>query len=812
LLSILSLSLCNAARNSITGFTALAGNIPADIKELADYFKSEYRNFNNYSIKLPKGILLVGQPGTGKTTLAKALSEEVDCPFIYKKSTDLNDHDSVQQVFEEARKEAKQNRHKKAIVFIDDFDSFKSDPTFKIDSRSNFLAILNEIDGFTSDDSVITIAATHSVDNYDTSLLRSGRFDKIIELSLPDCNQRISMIKKFSEQCKIPFDTNISLTKIGQASYNFTAADLKELVNYAHLAAKNDNAMTIKDNDFYAGILKVLQTKMLIDKDFALRIKVIKNLIANKKDEIKGFAQLSGSIPDEIKQLVQQLKNDPLYQTFKIKLPKGILLSGPPGTGKTSLVRALSEEASCEFVYISAADFIDSYVGGGAQKIRDLFREAREKAINSETKKTIIFIDEIDTIGKRTGNSLDATITELLVQMDGFEEDDSIIVIGATNHIENIDSGLLRPGRFSKIIKIGLPDCSKRTDLLKAYCQDIPMTRSVDLKKISDACNNFSPADLKELVQKACSLALTEKVKCIEEKHFIEAIKKMLQEKALKGDKDIQQQLDALDVIFKGKDSHKGFKRLAGPVEPEIQDLVKMIKGEYNYAHFGLDMPKGYLLAGPPGTGKTALVRALAEESGCEFIQTKGSEFINKYVGVGAQAVRDLFNEAKVKAEGNKFGKTIIFIDELDAIGSRSDSDSSETTRTVTELLTQMDGFYKDDSLIVIGATNRPSSLDSALTRAGRFDTLIEIPLPDLEKRKALFSFYSKNRPIDSDVNFDIFAKITDGCNAADIKNIIDKAAKDALRSNQQEIALHNFSKAFADVQIAEIQKTINYL
>jgi len=814
---LLSLStyelLAHNPTDSSKGFSALAGNIPEEIQELAAYFKGQSRTFNQYSIHLPKGIILVGQAGSGKTTIAKALSEEIDCPFIYKKSSELGESDAIQELFQKARTEAKKNRHGKAILFIDDFDVFGLTDPNQNDTRSNVLTIMNELDGFSSDNSVIVIAASHRTDNFDKSLIRSGRFDTVIEMTMPNVVQRIAMIKKFSETCKIPFDTHLNFTKVSQASYNFTPADLQQLINYAHLAAKNESAKTITETHMYAGILKTLQVKMRSDKDLTIRIKVITDLIKNNKDEVKGFARLTGAIPDEIKELVKQLKDNTAYKTFKIDLPKGILLAGPPGTGKTSLVRALSEEAGCEFVAISAAEFVDSFVGGGAQKIRDLFKEARQKAINSETKKTIIFIDELDSIGKRQGNSLDSTITELLTQMDGFVEDDSIIVVAASNHVSNIDPALLRAGRFNKIIKIGLPDSSKREAILNYYTKNIPLSVNLDLKKIAEASNNFSPADLRELVQKASSLALAQTSRQVKEEHFVQAMAKMLNEKAIKGDKDIQQQLDTLDVVFNGKESKKGFKRLAGAVEPEIEDLVKMIKGEYNYASFGLPFPKGYLLAGPPGTGKTALVRALAEESGCEFIQAKGSEFIEKYVGVGAQRVRDLFNEARTKAEGNRYGKTIIFIDELDAIGSRSSSDSSETNRTVTELLTQMDGFYKDDSIIVIGATNMPSALDPALIRAGRFDTFIEIPLPNHDKRKALFAFYCKDRPIDvSTVNFDILATATAGYNAADVKNIVDQAAKHAMKGKQQKIVQSNFNTALLAIKSAQIQRTTDYI
>lgn len=803
LITLVSVSAYAVDPVKIKGFNALAGAIPDEIIEFSGNFKE---TATSSLIDIPRGILLVGQTGSGKTSIAKALSEELQCPFFYTNASQL-DGDAIQESFQNARDSAKSSKFKRSVIFIDDFDIFA---TNKLSQAS--IALINEMDGFKTDDSVIVIAASNRSDNFDKAIIRSGRFDKVIEVSLPNPAQREVMIKRFNQGSKVPFDTRLNLTTIVALTYNFTPADLKQLVVYAQAIAQKAQSRTITERHMLEAIVKVLQVKGRIDKDLAVRVKVILSLLNQKKDEKKGFARLVGDVPDEIKALVQQIKNDALFKKFKLELPKGILLSGPPGTGKTSLVRALSEEAGCEFMAVSGAEFIDSLVGGGAQKIRDMFKEARQKAVNSESKKTIIFIDEIDSIGKRQGNPLDSTITELLTQMDGFEQDDSIMVIAASNHPENIDPALLRPGRFNKIIKIGLPDVGKRELILKFYAQGIPLAADVNLKKIAQASNNFSPADLKELIQKASQVALQENVQEVKEKHFVQALKKALTERMIKGEKDIQQQMDALDVIFGGKEIQKGFARMVGGIDPSIEDLMKMIKGEFDYAKFGLPFPKGILLAGPPGTGKTALVRALAEETGCEFIQAKGSDFIEKYVGVGAQRVRDLFNDARTKAEGNRFGKTIIFIDEIDAIGSRSDSDSSETDRTVTELLAQMDGFYKDESVIVIAATNAPELLDQALLRAGRFDTIIEVPLPNLAKRKALFAYYAKSRPIDPAVSFEGLALALEGCNAADVKNVIDKAAALAMRSGQSTITQAHFDAAVAQMKAAESKKRQTYI
>lgn len=794
------------------------GKMPLILNNLIESFKNSkpFQTVGN-------GFLLTGNPGNGKTMIANILSETIPQNlFFYVYAPDLS-RKAVKQVFEEARKAASSSPNGQAVIFVDDSHVFCDTGAKKCETRDNLLALENELDGIRRDNKVIVILATQQ-NEMPKTLTRSGRVDEQIELHSPSPEERIKLIVSFIDSMDGQIDPDLNLKILASKLFDFSIADLKILSIYSNSLAKEneEKTNTITERNILNAALHIYKRKSKDDANCLRYIKVIEKILKNK-NEPKGFEKIIGNIPQEIKDLVGQISNSAEFSKYGVKLPKGIMFTGPPGTGKTSLARALAEEAGCEFVVTNGSEFVGGIVGSGAQRIKEVFEEARSKAALSDSGKTVIFIDEIDAIGKRQGNTLDSTITEFLTQMDGFEEDPSIIIIAASNNPGNLDPALLRAGRFSKKIEIGLPDEKTRVELIEYYAKlpvngesQITLAPNVSLEKLGKATNNFSPAEIAELLQRVKIIAMHQKASHLDEGFFVESIKNMLQEKSLQGEKDIETLIDQLDVIFSGKKSTKGFAGLAGEIEPEIADLVKMLNGELDPVKYGLPYPKGILLAGPPGTGKTAIARALAQESGCEFINAKASEFINKYVGTGADNIRNLFAEARKKAKGNRHGKTIIFIDEIDAIGSRrgngEDAGAREQQQALNELLTQMDGFCKDSSVIVLAATNKPDVLDAALKRAGRFDTIVTIDLPNSEKRKELFKFYAKGKPVSPNMSFDQLADQLEGTSAADIANIINKAAKIAMKTQAQFIEEQHFNLALQEIIEAELAKGRSYV
>jgi len=538
-------------------------------------------------------------------------------------------------------------------------------------------------------------------------------------------------------------------------------------------------------------------------------------------EKVHGFKDIVGGVPQEVETIVDSLKNPEKYRKAGIKVPSAILFIGEPGTGKTSTARALAQEIGGGFLSFCGADFVEIWVGNGARKVRTAFAQARALAVQTK-KRVFLFIDEIDAIGKRNGDGyqnseVQQTINALLKEISGIENDNSVIVVAATNFVSNVDPALMRSGRFT-VIEIPMPDAEQREAILKHYCRNKKLAPDVDITKIAEHTNNFSPADLEELVNQASSVALLEKTDTLTLKQFINAIKFIWRDRKNQGEKNTSINLDALDIAFQENTSEEkphglGFQGLAGEIESEILNVVHYLQYPEEYKYYGVKEPRGILMVGLPGTGKTSLARALAQEANCEFIAVKGSEFVEIYVGNGAKRVRELFDKARKKAGKKK----IIFIDEIDAIGSRNNMSHQEARQTVTELLAQMEGFEQDDSIMVIAATNCPQNLDSALLRPGRFDVTIEVPLPSLEKRVAILKFYCAHKPMDVDVRYNDIAKVTENFTPADLKNLVNEAAKAAMQSHEgrtitQAHFLFALQKLGIQQKIKEESKVSSYL
>ncbi|MCL4380158.1 AAA family ATPase [Candidatus Dependentiae bacterium] len=519
------------------------------------------------------------------------------------------------------------------------------------------------------------------------------------------------------------------------------------------------------------------------------------------------FTTLAGTMPPEIIELKNYLTKPDYYKDSGITPPKGFLLHGPTGTGKTSIVRALAQETGCQLLYASASDWNIIYVGSGAKAIKELFEKARYAAQLSKDP-VVVFIDEIDAIGKRDDRRADPqTITALLNEMDGFLQTERIVVIAATNDAAALDPALKRPGRFDRIIEIGLPDLTARKDIMHFYLASAKISAEVDLDELAAMTINFAPADLRNLVERAKEKAFHDGKRLITQADLIEATKAAAHGIAVRH--NAQPKLKKIE-----KQGSHGFTELAGPIDPEVLDLKEYLTNPERFKKLGITPPKGILFVGPPGTGKTSIARALANETGCDFINKSASEFIELYVGMGAKRVRELFEEARKRANNNDAKKTIIFLDDFDTIGSRAGTmhDGGEKQQTITELLNQMDGFDVDSNIIVIAATNHPEMIDDALLRPGRFDVVIEIALPDAAKREAILRLAAKDRPLTPDVDIAELAALTAGASPAELKNMINQAAKKALHEHVDRITRQHCLAAIKEMNNARVIKRRRYI
>ena len=545
------------------------------------------------------------------------------------------------------------------------------------------------------------------------------------------------------------------------------------------------------------GIVRVTKETDLIVKEEP----VSESLVRIGEVHYEDIGGLKNEI-QKIREMVElPIRYPELFERLGIEPPKGVLLYGPPGTGKTLLAKAVANESDANFISISGPELVSKFVGESEEKLRMIFKEANEKA------PSIIFMDEIDAIAPKREEATNEVerrmVSQLLTLMDGISKRGQVIVLAATNRPEAIDPALRRPGRFDREIEIGVPDRNARKEILQIHTRNMPLAKDVDLDELANITHGYTGADLSALVREAAMATLRSILpKIIDKQHIPAEVLNELQvtkEHFMEALRNIQP--SALREVFVER-PNVHWSDIGGldKVKEELKEAVELpLKKPEAFEKMGIRPVKGVLLVGPPGTGKTLLAKAVATERESNFISIKGPEVLSKYVGESEKTVREIFRKARLAAP------CIIFIDEIDSIasarGAEDEFDSGVSRRVVDTLLTEMDGLAGLKNVVVLAATNRPEAIDPALLRPGRFDRIIEIPMPDAETRLAIFKVHTKNMPLDKSVNLEELANQTDGYTGAEIENICREAGMNAIRANRDYVTREDFQKALQEVK-----------
>jgi transitional endoplasmic reticulum ATPase len=494
-----------------------------------------------------------------------------------------------------------------------------------------------------------------------------------------------------------------------------------------------------------------------------------------------------GGLKNEVQKVREMielpLRHPEIFERIGIEAPKGVLLHGPPGTGKTLLAKAVANETNANFYSIGGPEIMSKFYGESEERLREVFKEAEQNA------PSIIFIDEIDSIAPKreevSGDVEKRVVSQLLTLMDGIASRGKLVVIGATNRPNAIDPALRRPGRFDREIEIGIPDEQGRLDILMIHTRGMPLTEDVDFASISRVTHGFVGADLEALSKEAAMRSLRRilpEINLEQPNIPAEILNKI---KVTKQDfdealKDVQPSAMREVLVQKPSVRWEDVGGLQQVKEALAEAIEWPLKHGNLFAEADVQPPKGILLYGPPGTGKTMIAKAVATTSEANFISIKGPELISKWVGESEKGVREVFRKARQAAP------CVVFFDELDAIAPRrgSDGEAHVTERVISQMLTEMDGLEDLKGVVVIGATNRPDIIDEALLRPGRFDRILEVPLPDKDSRKQIFQIHTKKKPLDTDVNWDKLVELTEGMTGADIAAIANAAAMTAIKEH----------------------------
>ncbi len=538
----------------------------------------------------------------------------------------------------------------------------------------------------------------------------------------------------------------------------------------------------------------------------------------------KGFGSVKGTgityedvggLRNEVQRVREMIelpmKHTEVFTRLGIEPPKGVLLHGSPGTGKTLIAKAVANETNANFFSIAGPEVMSKYYGESEQRLREIFEEANRNT------PSIIFIDELDSIapkrGEVTGEVERRVVAQLLAMMDGLKERGQVVVIGATNRIDAIDPALRRPGRFDREIEIGVPDRVDRMEILQIHVRNMPIDDTVSLDDLADRTNGFVGADISALCKEAAMKVLRRHLPDIS---FDDDIpEEVLDEMSVTGS-DFENALKEIEpsamreVLVEISDVSWKDVGGIGTLRQEIVESVEWpLKRPAKFEEMGIRPPRGVLLYGPPGTGKTLIARAVARETKANFISVKGPQLLSKWVGESEKAVREVFKKAR------QVSPAIIFFDELDAIAPMRGIEEGHRTseRVVNQLLAELDGLETLKDVVVIAATNRPDIIDPALLRSGRFDRLLFVGPPDRAGRLEILKIHTSKTPSGDDVSLEELAELTESYVGSDLESLCREAAMLALREDPEanEVEMRHYREALKRVRPSFEENMVRY-
>ncbi|MGB1548888.1 MAG: CDC48 family AAA ATPase [Candidatus Poseidoniaceae archaeon] len=557
------------------------------------------------------------------------------------------------------------------------------------------------------------------------------------------------------------------------------------------------------------GIVQVNSDTDIVIKDEAIDDDDVGQSQGITYEDIGGI----GSQLLKVREMIElPLKHPELFRRLGIDPPKGVLLHGPPGTGKTMIAKAVATETNAHFTSINGPEIISKYYGESEKQLREIFDEAANNA------PAIVFVDEIDSICPKredvSGEVERRVVAQMLTLMDGMQGRDNVIVIGATNRRDAMDPALRRPGRFDREIEIGVPDRDGRKEILDVHTRQMPIADDFDVDWVLENSYGFVGADLAALVRESAMKAL---------RRYLPEI-------------DLDEETIPPEVLEKMEVRMDDFRLAIREIEPsalreiyveipdvswdsvggltEIKDRLKesvewpLTKPEL-FEHFGIKPPRGIVLFGAPGTGKTLLAKAIANEAKANFISIKGPELISKWVGESEKAIREIFKKAKQSSP------SIIFLDEFESIAGMRSSNSQSggsdvANRVVNQLLASMDGVESLDEVIIVAATNRPEMIDPALLRSGRFERVLHVPPPDKPARESIMAIHSADMPLSTFSMKDVLGGM-EGFTGADIEAVCREAALIAMRAGKKKVTKGHFEDAISRVRPTVTPEMLEY-